>query len=66
MCRSSGDVGLKFYIEEFKDNRWALADVKFNETQALNEARDRCSGTGRKTRVLSLRCVAEFKESADG
>lgn len=63
MCRSSGEVGLKFYIEEYREGRWSLADVKFNETQALNAARDRCSGTGRKTRVLGLRCLAEFKEN---
>lgn len=63
MCRSSGNVGTKFYIEELRDGRWTLADVKFNETQALNEARDRCSGTGRGTRVLGLRCLAEFKEN---
>lgn len=61
--------GNKFYIEEERlgfPDVWELVTILFDEGQAFNFARDRCSSRNRRTRVRVIRTLAEFSGDIDG
>jgi len=50
----------KFYIEEYKDGKWSLIDVRFREVDAQAIASEHSDHKNRPTRVLALRAIAQY------